>query len=397
MRNIIITGGELFNKGAQAMTFISVSELHHRFPKHEIILLSEMDTARSESEKEMYNFRFMGWYPIKFARSRNNPLLWLICNLRNKKEYKVAIDIYSKCDAMIDISGYALSSEWSYNVCDRYLNHLEFAQAFHIPVYLMPQSFGPFDFDAERKVIDKRIRRLLPTVKMIFAREQEGYDALTKVYGLTNVQLVQDLVLCNKEIDLTCVFKKIPDLMIPNILPNSVALVPNTMNANLIGKESVQQIYADIINNVLSYGRNIYIISHSGMDAAFCCSLKELFAENDRVILLERDFSCLEFNGLVKHFDYCIASRFHSIVHAYKNGIPCIVIGWATKYNDLLKKFAQERYMFDIRDDIDSEVLTKEIKQMNQFYSVESKKILNILVTIQEQNVFDILSEIEKQ
>ena len=27
MRNIIITGGELFNKGAQAMTFVAVDEL----------------------------------------------------------------------------------------------------------------------------------------------------------------------------------------------------------------------------------------------------------------------------------------------------------------------------------------------------------------------------------
>ena len=33
MRNIIITGGGLENKGAQAMTFITVNELAKRFPK----------------------------------------------------------------------------------------------------------------------------------------------------------------------------------------------------------------------------------------------------------------------------------------------------------------------------------------------------------------------------
>lgn len=43
MRNVIITGGELFNKGAQAMTFIAVDELRRRFPEHQIFLLSEMD------------------------------------------------------------------------------------------------------------------------------------------------------------------------------------------------------------------------------------------------------------------------------------------------------------------------------------------------------------------
>ena len=30
MKNIIITGGELFNKGAQAMTFITVDEMKKR-------------------------------------------------------------------------------------------------------------------------------------------------------------------------------------------------------------------------------------------------------------------------------------------------------------------------------------------------------------------------------
>ena len=41
MRNIIITGGELFNKGAQAMTFVTVNELKKRFPDHQIYLLSK--------------------------------------------------------------------------------------------------------------------------------------------------------------------------------------------------------------------------------------------------------------------------------------------------------------------------------------------------------------------
>lgn len=396
MRNIIITGGELFNKGAQAMTFISVDELHRRFPEHEIILLSEMDKARPKAEQEIYNFRFIGWYPIKFAHSQHDPLLWGICNLKNKREYRKAVEIYSMCDAMIDISGYALSSRWSYKVCDRYLNHLEFAKAFHIPVYLMPQSFGPFDFGAENKKLDKRIRRLLPTAKVIFAREQEGYEALTKTYGLTNVQLAQDLVLSSGNIDLTRVFKKLPNITIPDVLPKSVALIPNTMNAEMGSSEYVQKLYADIIKAVLSHGRNVYIIRHSEMDAALCSSLKKMFSSDENVILSDRDFNCLEFNELVKKFDYCVASRYHAIVHAYKNGIPCVVVGWATKYHDLLKRFKQEKYMFDVREQICSDELTEAISRMETNYRDESISVLSELSKIQEQNVFDILGKSEK-
>ena len=51
MKNIIITGGELFNKGAQAMTFIAVDEMKKRFPDHQILVLSEMDLQRSKEER----------------------------------------------------------------------------------------------------------------------------------------------------------------------------------------------------------------------------------------------------------------------------------------------------------------------------------------------------------
>ena len=51
MKNIIITGGELFNKGAQAMTFITVDEIKKRFSDHRILVLSEMDLKRPKKEQ----------------------------------------------------------------------------------------------------------------------------------------------------------------------------------------------------------------------------------------------------------------------------------------------------------------------------------------------------------
>ena len=94
MRNIIITGGELFNKGAQAMTFVSVDEIKRRFPDHQIYLLSEMDMKRPAAEKEQYTFDFIGWYPLKFARCQSNRLLRFACKVRNGKELREAEEIY---------------------------------------------------------------------------------------------------------------------------------------------------------------------------------------------------------------------------------------------------------------------------------------------------------------
>lgn len=397
MRNIIITGGELFNKGAQAMTFVAIDEIKRRFPDHQIYLLSEMDMKRPAVEKEQYAFDFMGWYPLKFAHCQSNPLLRFACKIRNGKELREAEEIYMHCDAMVDVSGYALGSTWSDATCNRYLDHLEFALAFDIPVYLMPQSFGPFNFGEDRQTVNTRIQKLLPTAKIIYAREQEGYNALVNTYGLKNVRLAHDLVLSNAGIDIANVFNSAPVLNLPEIKPNSVAVIPNSMNASVRSQDTVMDLYITAIKALLSHGKTVYLLSHSAMDSSLCSLLKNAFVSNEAVILLNQDFSCLEFNELVKQFQYLVASRFHSIVHAFKNGIPCIALGWATKYRDLLKLFDQEAYVLDVRVPIGAEQVTAAIARMDAQYADEAAKIQAGLAAIQKENVFDILTQYQKE
>lgn len=393
MRNIIITGGELFNKGAQAMTFITVDELKKRFPEHQIYVLSPMDLQRHPSEREKYAFEFMGWYPIKFAHCQSNPLARKMNMLRNGNELREAEAIYKNTDMMIDISGYALGSNWNYEYCNTYLEHLEFAKAFGIPVYLMPQSFGPFEFSGDKgRELDQRIRKLLPGVKTICAREQEGYDSLVNTYHLNNVCLKGDLVLNNKGIDLANIYKEVSQIQIPEIKDNSVGIIPNGRTIAVGDKENVLLFYKTIIKRLLFLDKNIYLVSHSSQDSELCEAIKNMFSDNENVVFLSEDFSCLEFNELVKEFRYVVASRFHSIVHAYKNGVPCVVLGWATKYHELLEQFGQIRYMFDVRDNLEMDTVCKVIEEMDSSYTVESSKILNCLTTVQKENVFDILS-----
>ena len=393
MRNIVITGGELFNKGAQAMTFTAVHEIRRRFPHHQIYLLSEMDMDRPKCEKDIYAFDFTGWYPIKFARCQHNVLFRLLCKIRNSKELAQCENVYRNCDAMIDVSGYALGANWSVNNNNRFLNHLEFAKAFGIPVYLMPQSFGPFDFGEGHPGIDDRCRELLPYCKTILAREQESYDALVNTYGLTNVRLAPDLVLNSKEIDLSGIYKTVPDLNLPDIAPNSVAVIPNGRNFTLGNEDHILSLYQTAIELSLQQNRTVYLLHHATSDAAICKQLKESFPDQDRVVLLEREFSCLEFHALVGKFDYLIASRFHSIVHAFKNAVPCIALGWATKYHELLNLFSQSEYILDVRSNANADTMRTALEKMNANYTVESQKISSKLADVQKNNVFDILKE----
>ena len=390
MKNIIITGGELFNKGAQAMTFITVDEMKKRFPDHRILVLSEMDLERPAREKEKYAFEFMGWYPVKFAACQSNAGLRLLCKLRSGQELARAEEIYQNTAFMIDISGYGLGSNWDIENCNHYLEHLEFAKAFDIPVYLMPQSFGPFDFQGEEgRQMDERIAALLPGVRLICAREQEGYQALTEHYHLNNVILAGDLVLNNRGVDPAHIFKEIPKIDLPVIAPGSAAVIPNKSNYEAADRETVEKLYVQLIREISDGGQTVYLLTHSSADREICLQLKKIYKDNDRVIFLDREFDCLEFNALVRQFDFIAASRFHAIVHAFKNGVPCIALGWAAKYRDLMHQFEQDAYMLDVREEVTESHLCSAVDEMRKCHRTESKKILGCLSAVQAENVFD--------
>lgn len=392
MKNIIITGGELFNKGAQAMTFITVDEIKKRFSDHRILVLSELDLKRPKKEQERYAFSFMGWYPIKFAKCQSNPILRALCLLRNQKELMEAEAIYKNTDLMIDISGYALGSNWSKETCNRYLDHLEFAKEFRIPVYVMPQSFGPFEFQGdEGEKIDKRIADLLPTVKVICAREQEGFQQLKERYHLKNVILTNDLVLNNRSINLNNIYRGKPEILLPDVIPGSIAVIPNQRNYEVADEYQVQNFYVFMIKKLLQICPAVYLISHSNLDVNICKQLKTEFANESRVILIDKELNCIEFNEIVKNFHFIIASRFHAIVHAFKNNVPCIALGWATKYHELMEQFSQERYMLDVRQKISEDTINATIETMMNNRDINSQIIEKKLSKLQESNVFDII------
>ena len=141
-RNILITGGELFNKGAQSMTFITVNELKKRFPNHEILLSSSRDFKRDYEEKQQYNFKIChDVFQYLFAFGSYARLKKMDKDLIAKSK-----EILKMTDIIIDISGFALSSN-SLRRTIYYLSKFNIARKYNIKAYIMPQSFGPFVYN----------------------------------------------------------------------------------------------------------------------------------------------------------------------------------------------------------------------------------------------------------
>lgn len=372
-KHFLITGAQFTNKGAQSMLFTAASEIRKRF-KHAIIWYLPLDSQIYTKEiQSRYDFLFLtDGYDLKSQ----------------------LYEILTELTAIVDVSGYELSSYWNHG--GWYLRILRFAYWYGIPLYLMPQSFGPFQFPDELQL---ELKKYLPKVSHIFARELSAYQQMKDIYGLKNISLSKDLVLQNKKIEKKYIYCRNRNQNHSKRLSteSNVAIIPNERNYEFGSKEKVLELYQNFLLFLLEKGKNIYLISHSGRgDEAVCQNIFEKFKSNPAVHLVVEEMDCMEFEEFTGNFQYIIASRFHAIVHSYKNGVPCIAVGWADKYKELLSEFGQEKYQFDIREKVSKKEIYRAVCDMDMFFKIESEKIQKVLVSIQMENCFDILDEMQE-
>lgn len=156
------------------------------------------------------------------------------------------------------------------------------------------------------------------------------------------------------------------------------------------------QAYYEIINFLLSRGKIVYLFRHSWEDIYPCAWLKSLFAEDGRVVLWENDFSCFEYDVVCRQFDFLIAGRFHGIVHAYRNNVPCLLMGWAVKYRELAQLMYQSRYIFDLSAaNLDSREIFSAIDDMTENLALNKKILRERLAQVQAGgSCFETVTEI---
>jgi len=354
---VLITGAQFANKGAQSMLYSLVNELNSRYEAITIYYVPLDDYKKYAPG--LYRFvvtyddrAYLDWKHSAgqfLKRSARCAVNSLRIAFRGRDG---GVARYSKVigaiDALIDISGFALSDQFPRAINNRYLRYLEDAEKHGAKVILMPQSFGPFDYGAGKDALEKKIRALLPRADLIFAREKEGKDLLERLYQLPDVRLSPDSVLLASPLDPAAVLCRACTPAAPAVATaHNVGIIPNTQTV-LHGDESkILEIYRAAINNLIRLGKQVYIFRHSD-DQALCKKIYAMFEGHESVHLILQDMDCLEYSLFVKNFDYVIASRYHAIVHAYKEHVPAVILGWAVKYDELAAPFAQTPYVYDL-------------------------------------------------
>ena len=386
MDYVIITGASIENLGAESMTCIAIEMAKKMHPNCEVVI-STSDKIGMQSKIYFKTCSYV------FPTYMNCHQISMIGRFLSSKidilDDHFLETILPMTKAIIDISGYAFSTKWGgTGALYYYLNKLFIARAYKIPYYIMPQSFGPFDYkNKKEKICSEFLMRLLfKEAKCVYARELVGMKALQKA-GVKNVTLCPDMVLLYKEeIDYTC-FRKFPKKLDVKVkyYEKNVAIVPNQKVIEKTANNNEYILVLDAIASMLKReGYNVYFIAHCKLDCELIHHLSEVVNYMDCT-----EAGAQSFDGLVSKFDFIISSRYHAVVHAYRNDVPAISLGWEDKYKYLMELLSQEKYCYECHKKIIevNDVLDM-INSMMKSLDHKKKIIKNKLGKLRDENEY---------
>lgn len=292
-----------------------------------------------------------------------------------------------EADAIFDASGYTLGSGWSKQGGDLLLQTIRIAKRYNKKIVLMPQSFGPFDWgeDDDAEFIEK-MKEELAYASKIYAREKEGYECLVSL-GLDNVELSADMVIREK------LFPTASDIYVSydsdeKSYPtrDSVGFIINENVFRIGDSDSVLNLYGRILDKLIDNGEKVYLLTTSTADTHLVESVLNKTQHRDKVSVIAGEYSSPELIDIIARFKYVVASRYHSVVFAYRSSVPAIILGWASKYIDLAEHFQQLDYVFDIRQPGVDRII-EQIDNMSANYEKESQRISDCLESVQASSV----------
>lgn len=395
----LITGGSFSAKGPMSMLFIVVDELRTRFPGCEIYadVYAKAPDGLTFSCVNLLPWVWKGvadpFYAVLSLLRRI--IRGLLTDLPPATSVREAKKIFASLDAVIDISGFALSSQFENATSEFYLDRIEAAKKLDIPVFLLPQSFGPFDYTKDADRLRKRIGALMSWPKLIFAREKQGYLLLTEQYGLKNVRMMPDIVLQNRSIDYTHIYTEPTEEACGIRMGEGkkVAIIPNRNMYRIGKKEAFLSCYDLVIQKLQNDGFSVYLTAFVEQDTVVVNDIMERHNDGTLNRVFEK-MSIRDFAAFIRQFDFVICSRYHGIVHTLKEEVPVISLGWAVKYAELMELFDQQKYELDIRNDADMKNVPEVLEEMETHYAVEHEKIAGRLAEYQNGSCFDMIAEL---
>ena len=300
------------------------------------------------------------------------------------KETKNTLNLYSESNAAFVKGGGFLQSYGGITTFYFIYYHLfpiYLANRMGLPVYIMPNSFGPLDgFSAKWQV-----RRALSKCKHIACRESISYDYMKTTFPDIDFMLTDDLG-----------FYLQPDKKVEFPLNNDCNLVAitarpyrfpehNNGNSDYYHKYVISLAY--LAKHIYSVGYIPVFVQHTlalnnHEDDKKCiedvCRLLDL---GQYMIIENSEYNCMQLKQIYSHFKAIVGTRFHSVIFSIASCVPALAIAYGgNKSRGIMRDNQLEQYVIDIDavtgrtlSDMFDNIINNNVQYANHLASYYSK------------------------
>lgn len=348
---VVVFGVNYDNKGSWAMLLALESFLVRRHDEVKFVIIYDSflnESAKNAGEKYMMfqgPASFIGW--LKFLLSI------VLFKLGFNKGARVVDEIYQS-DLVIDLSGFALTEDFSKNSGTR-RSAIMLIQAVSSKIlgkrYILgPQAIGPIT-----RIVNVFIVNLI-----FFFSSKVFYRGQLRVpiYG-SRAKLVScpDITALNSFQSLfnQGLFTEESSYVLVN--PNSRMFVKN-------GENYITEMLG-LLEVLIERGKKVILTpneirSNEFDDLDLCYRLKKELNSAD--ILINQDVSLSGLFSLIDKAEFVIASRFHIMMFSLIRVKRVLVSSWSKKYLDIMQLYGQSEFCFD-----KISTLTHKIQRSNNF------------------------------
>lgn len=311
------------NKGAELMLYAAKQKLHEWNPNNVVachLLIGDFE-KRKNAEVNHLAWRPINKYPL--LEKVISPTVRLVPkNIR--KKYSITLE--SEVEVILDASGFAYSDQWGPMASEKMAKLYVSWKKQNKKIILLPQAFGPFN---NKRVKDAFIE-IMKNTDLIFARDQISYNYINQLSEpMKNVKIAPDF---------TNLVEGVEPSYINNIARRP-CIVPNQRMIDKTDSE-IGTKYVELLMFSIEYlykqGLEPFILIHEEKDAELGFQLQSMLTQPIPVIQ-ESNSLCLK--AILGKAHFVIGSRFHSLVSALSQGVPCLGTGWSHKYKALFQDY----------------------------------------------------------
>ena len=330
-----------------------------------------------------------------------------ICLFFLPGEVKQSISLYNKSN-YIFVKGGGFLHDYNKGLVGYYtiyyqLYHIKLALKMKKKVFIMPNSYGPFNI-----ITSKMVRKVLSKCEMISARESLSAHKNSNGLGI-DIDLFPDLAFFldknQSKLDINKLMNK------NNINLKKDSLIAITVrpyrfysSSNPDKKyEEYKQSFIDLINYVTSTKYKVLLVVHTRAesdhenDEKCIDEILSCLINNNKVIKIKDDnYNCYDLKKIYGCCEFVIGTRFHSVIFSLEQLIPCIAITYGGNKGDgIMKDIGLSEYSIKI-ENLSSNKLIELFNTLNtnknsvktkikKYLRLSNNKYLSMIDTIKER------------